>query len=60
LECTIILHTTLNDVWNFVSWPKIWNIREQAFEKHQNIVDIHVITMQENFCKIQIFGGENG
>jgi hypothetical protein len=54
------LHITLNDVWSFVSWPKIWNLWEQAFEKHQNIVDIHVIIVQESFCKVQTFGGEDG
>jgi hypothetical protein len=33
---------------------------EQAFEEHQNMMDIHVITMQENFCKLQTSSGEDG
>jgi len=33
---------------------------EQAFEEHQNMMDIHVIIVQENFCKVQTSNGEDG
>jgi hypothetical protein len=33
---------------------------EQTFKEHQNTMDIHVISMQENFCKVQTSNGEDG
>ncbi len=52
------MHTTLNDMWSFVG--QIFGIQgEQSFEEHQNMVDIHVITIQENFYKVQTLGGED-
>jgi hypothetical protein len=33
---------------------------EQAFKEHQNMMDIHVIAIQKNFCKVQTSSGEDG
>jgi hypothetical protein len=45
-------------MWSFVG--QIFGIQgEQSFEEHQNMVDIHVITIQENFYKVQTLGGED-
>jgi hypothetical protein len=45
-------------MWSFVG--QNFGIQgEQSFEKHQNMVDIHVIIIQGNFCKVQTFGGED-
>jgi hypothetical protein len=54
------LHVALNGIWSFVSWSKFWNPKGTTFEEHQNMVDIHVITMQEIFCKVQTSSGEDG
>ncbi len=33
---------------------------EQAFKEHQNMMDIHVIAIKKNFCKVQTSSGEDG